>query len=107
MGVHPGRPDEAADQELAEELPGLGGFRGGQTYWATIQAARRYTAPRIGRAVQRVANPVGDSNPVGAADGWRQGRGRSKASTSKQTSKAGPMGGSRRGFRPLPVERNL
>jgi hypothetical protein len=29
-----------------------------QTYWATIQAARRYTAPRIGRAVQRVANPV-------------------------------------------------
>ena len=59
MGVHPGRPAEAADQELAEELPGLGGFRGGQTYWATIQAARRYTAPRIGRAVQRVANPVG------------------------------------------------
>jgi hypothetical protein len=44
-------------------------------------------------------------NPVGAADGWRQGRGRSKASTSKQTSKASPMGGSRRGFRPLPVER--
>jgi hypothetical protein len=41
VGVHPGGLDEAADQELAEELPGLGGFRGGQTYWATIQAARR------------------------------------------------------------------
>ena len=64
MGVHPGRPDEAADQELAEELPGLGGFRGGQTYWATIQAARRYTAPRIGRAVQRVANPVGATTAI-------------------------------------------
>ena len=69
VGVHAGRLDEAANQELADELPGLGRFRGGQTYWAPIQAARRYTSPRISRALQRVANPVGATTPIRCVSG--------------------------------------
>jgi hypothetical protein len=67
-GCSPGAPHgvlavtDSMPWRSGRQIPRFGGYQhggqGGEPY-----AARRCTAPRIDRALQRVANPLGDSNP--------------------------------------------